>query len=117
MEHHIHALILFTILIIIVVSAVVISSTQVSTEPGGYFRIAQHTAGSSECFDTDGGANQFVRGAVSYEDWSFLDDCSVIVSDDGNVSTLYEGYCADATHPTIAQYNCTKGCENGACVR
>lgn len=123
MEHKTHIVILATILVAAIAGAFLLSGFQLVSEPGGYFRIAQR-AETGTCFDTDGGANQFVRGAVSYQNWSFLDDCSIITgvisnltSEVGNLSILYEGYCAAPDRPAIVQYNCTRGCENGACVK
>ena len=116
---------LLSVILIAALAAVVLTSSfQLVTEPGGYFRIAERTEPtSSNCYDTDGGANQFVRGATSYLNWSFLDDCSIITGvasnltgETGNLSILYEGYCASSTQPIIVQFNCTSGCKDGACI-
>ena len=125
MDHRVRIAILGTVLAAVIAAFVLTSSFQLVTEPGGYFRIAarQEPAGTN-CFDTDGGANQFVRGATRYLNWSFLDDCSIITGvasnltgEAGNLSILYEGYCSGLTQPVIVQFNCTAGCENGACLR
>jgi hypothetical protein len=111
-------MILGVVFIAVIATIALTSSFQLVTEPSGYFRIAERTEPqASVCFDTDSGANQFVRGATRYLNWSFLDDCSTITSEAGNLSILYEGYCASADRPTIVQFNCSSGCEDGACIR
>ena len=118
MNHRAHVVILGVVFIAALATVVLISSFQLVTEPGGYFRVAERTEPtSSNCYDTDGGANAFVRGATRYLNWSFLDDCSIITSESGNLSILYEGYCAEPTRPVIVQFNCTAGCKDGACIR
>ena len=125
MNHRTHVIILGAVLVAIAAIAVFTSSFQLVTEPGGYFRVAERTEPtSSNCYDTDGGANAFVRGATRYGNWSFLDDCSTITgvasnltSETVNLSILYEGYCASSNRPTIVQFNCTAGCKDGACIR
>jgi hypothetical protein len=125
MEHRSHVIVMGMIFAIVVVAIVLTSSFQLTTDPSGYFRIAERTEPlGTNCFDTDGGANQFVRGATRYLNWSFLDDCSIITGiasdltgETGNLSILYEGYCASADRPVIVQFNCTAGCKDGACVR
>ena len=111
-------MVLGAVFIIVAAGLLLVSNVQLVTEPGGYFRVAERTEPtSSNCYDTDGGANAFVRGATRYLNWSFLDDCSVIISESGNLSILYEGYCASPTQPTIVQFNCTAGCKDGTCIR
>jgi len=118
MNHRAHIIILGTVLVAVIAAFTLASSFQLVTEPGGYFRVAaQQELTGTNCYDTDGGANAFVRGATRYLNWSFLDDCSVIISESGNLSILYEGYCASPTQPTIVQFNCTAGCKDGTCIR
>jgi len=118
-------MVLGAVFIIVAAGLLLVSNVQLVTEPGGYFRVAERTEPtSSNCYDTDGGANAFVRGATRYLNWSFLDDCSIITGvasnltgEAGNLSILYEGYCASSDRPTIVQFNCTAGCKDGACIR
>jgi len=119
MEHYMHATILACVLVAVIVGVAFVSSVQFIAEPGGYFRISVRSEPTQTdvCYDTDGGANWFVRGAVSYLNWSFVDDCSTIVTENTTRSILYEGYCADSDTPTLVQHDCTYGCENGACAR
>jgi len=125
MNHRTHVIILGAVFIAVIAAFVLTSSFQLVTEPSGYFRVAERTEPtSSNCYDTDGGANAFVRGATRYLNWSFLDDCSIITGvasnltgEAGNLSILYEGYCASSNRPTIVQFNCTAGCKDGACIR
>jgi hypothetical protein len=118
MEHRLHVMVLGGIIIAAVVGVVLTSGFELVTDPSGYFRIAERTEPMSQnCFDTDGGANAFVRGATRYGNWSFLDDCAMITSEAGTLSILYEGYCTSPTQPTIVQFNCTAGCKDGACIR
>jgi hypothetical protein len=117
MNHRTHIMILGAVLVAAIAALVLTSSFQLVTEPGGYFRVAERTEPtSSNCYDTDGGANAFVRGATRYLNWSFLDDCSVIIGETGNLSILYEGYCSSPTQPMIVQFNCSS-CKDGACIR
>jgi len=119
MEHYMHATILACVLVAVIVGIAFVSSVQFISEPGGFFRISARSEPTQTdvCYDTDGGANWFVRGAVSYQNWSFVDDCSIIVVENTMQTTLYEGYCADPTTPTLVQHNCTYGCVDGACLQ
>jgi len=114
MLHRFHLALLGVIIAVASVGIIFMSSFQLTTDPSGYFRIATRSEPQADvCFDTDGGANQFVRGATSYLNWSFIDDCSIVE----NASILYESYCISPTQPAIVQFNCTAGCQDGACIR
>ncbi|MEM7813721.1 MAG: hypothetical protein QW548_02355 [Candidatus Aenigmatarchaeota archaeon] len=118
MEHRTHIAIISIFIVAAVIIIIAASSFQLMPEPSGYFRIAPRVEPRADvCFDTDGGANRFVRGATSYLNWSFVDDCSIFETAEGTFAVLYEGYCEAPDRPAIAQFNCTRGCENGACVR
>jgi len=118
MEHRMHIAILGVLFVATISIVLLASSFQLMPEPSGYFRIAQRTEPRADvCYDTDGGANRFVRGATSYLNWSFVDDCSIFETEEGVFAVLYEGYCEAPDRPAIAQFNCTRGCENGACAK
>jgi len=67
---------------------------------------------TSGCNDTDDGENYFIRGNVTLENESVMeDDCGVQFYD----GFVIEYSCAANSH--ITNYQCPEGCENGICIK
>lgn len=74
--------------------------------------VEETEAQDQECTDTDNGKDYNVKGATSTELGSFTDFCV-------SPQLLVENYCDYAYYPRYQgradTYNCTNGCEEGAC--
>ncbi len=86
---------------------------------------ANDTTITTECTDTDGGKNYYVKGTVSGMTLPGNYYASSNDSCEGN--TLHEGYCLDSSENVIQhfgyqqqralwRYECPGGCKDGACI-
>jgi len=74
----------------------------------------------SPCTDSDGGKNYQLKGEVSVDGESFMEDSCLweFKPDISDRATLMDYYCTgDQNNPVwFEQYKCPNGCKNGACI-
>ncbi|MDD5193538.1 MAG: LamG domain-containing protein [Candidatus Nanoarchaeia archaeon] len=69
------------------------------------------------CTDSDGGQDYYVKGTVSYGNWSKTDRCGLYDDNPSNDSTdLNEFYCRSDGEPVEEVYKCPNGCSDGKCL-
>lgn len=84
------------ITVFLIVSVLLIAGVSAQTQP-------------VTCTETDGGANFFVAGTMTYIGRQYADFC--------NGNQLVEYYCQTPTRAAKKAYACPNGCANGACVQ
>lgn len=77
---------------------------------------SQSCSGNSNCTDSDGGKNYYVRGkATSCSSGTWGSGCAGLWDMCINSNILSEEYC-DGTTPVNINFTCPNGCGNGACL-
>jgi len=74
---------------------------------------------SSECIDSDGGKDYFTKGSTEGPDWfgnKFYEAEDVCGEYNWNSNILEEHYCENG-FLYVEEYDCTKGCEDGRCLK
>ncbi len=77
---------------------------------GVYSNQIELKLGSSECIDSDGGKEYYVKGSTNSNNLIANDGCE----DDG--VTLKEAYCKEGADSAFTSYVCPHGCSNGVCI-
>lgn len=73
----------------------------------------------SNCTDSDGGLNYYVKGEVYYQNQLFIDGCLQTGGDLANPilsGEVVEQYCLDGKLES-KNYMCPNGCKDGACIK
>jgi hypothetical protein len=65
--------------------------------------------GDGTCTDSDGGPDPYTKGTTTYSGYTAIDSCE-------NQYQLEEHFCVNGAHRGDI-FECTNGCENGACIR
>jgi len=69
----------------------------------------------SECVDSDGGKDYYVKGVVKSKDMSATDACGVNIDGVYNKNILIEHYCSENAW-MHENFECPNGCKDGACL-
>ncbi|MBI5228960.1 carboxypeptidase regulatory-like domain-containing protein [Candidatus Micrarchaeota archaeon] len=96
-------------------------NTTIRTCPSGYSCSNGACASSTNvtnCTDSDGGINYFVKGTVSLAGFPVATDtCLNCSSSNCTSGTLIEYYCSSSANYWHKLFNCPNGCNDGACLQ
>ena len=105
---------LFTILSSKGVSAKIIKSSDItSANLVDLFETSQNL--HPVCTDSDGGNNYYVKGIVTYGNYTLSDVC--IGNSPNTYKLLNEAVCGSNGYPVMDLYTCPDGCFNGVCLQ
>jgi len=69
------------------------------------------------CTDSDGGRDYYMKGIVSYGNWTRTDRCGLYDNNPSNdPNDLNEFYCRSDGEGVEEVYKCPNGCKDGACL-
>ena len=77
----------------------------------------------TQCYDSDGGKNYYVKGTTTFYGKSYEDSCKNSTEGIDNTIHLYEGkylnedFCVNENTFSSTNYECPNGCKDGSCLK